>query len=202
MSVLIARQTGTELTPIPSETGAIVYVYDALRRFWFPPWNLNASTIWEGFHISRIAGVGQLNLAIHSDFGSTIYAVLVVSSTLIVGESNLNISDIDLVYQAVDGVELVWIGADLADEVYVGIDTFPGSPYNVANYLQTIRGDTPGTTPVNMRRGSFWLPSDRGSGRYFNLAIQIPQETARWSLLSAAFSFSSLSDSRPLPDAS
>ena len=60
---------------------------------------------------------------------ATLPARLVISSTLIVGETNLNISDIDLVYQAVDGVELVWVGANLSNQVHVGIDAFSGSPH-------------------------------------------------------------------------
>ena len=202
VSIFVGRQTGTNLTPISQEDDTRVYVYDALRRFWFPPWRLAATTIWERFYVSKDAAIGQLDFDTYTDFGVTLPARLVISSTLIVGETNLNISDIDLVYQAVDGVELVWVGANLANQVHVGIDIFSGSPFNLLNYLQTTRGDTPGTTPVDMRRGSFWLPSDRGSGRYFGLTVLIPREDTRWSLLSAAFSFSSLSDSRPLPDAS
>ena len=199
ITIFSSHQMGTTLTPIPQQTDSKVFVFDRNREIWFPPWEIAASAIWERFHMASLTRVGQLRVGTYNDFGVDLASRIVFSSLTLIGEADLNISDVDFVFQNVNAVELVWVGADLTTQVRIGVDIYVGPVYNIANYTPTRRSNTNANTPIDMRRGTFWLlPHSRSTGRYFNLSVDIPASDSLWSLLNATLVFGGLGDSRSI----
>ena len=186
---IYAGQTGSDGEPV--EANAVLYVYDATRQFWFPPWNLTACAVWERFRVAKYNGYGKFDESTHQDFGSDIEGRIVTSCVHILGEENLNVSNIDFEFQILEAIELTWQGANLTNQVEVGlnVNTAAGIGYDADLLLGTNRSDTPGSDFQGMNRGTFWLPDDSGEARYFNLNLTIPADNARWSLMSAAMIF-------------
>ena len=195
VSIFIANQGGDKLTPIPQSTNATIFVFDALRKFWFAPWRVEATTIWERFHVVNSTVVGRLDAKIFGDFGNPIDSAIVTSSSLVIGEADLNVTDADFGFQSAEGVELTWKGSDLVNAVKIGIEVLVDRSDDELLFTVCNRGDGVIRVPLGMSLGKFWLPSSGASGRYFGISIDIPSDQVPWSLLNALFIFSeTLSD--------
>ena len=193
VSIFIAEQGGTKLTPIPQDNDAKVFVFDAVRKFWFAPWFIRATTIWERFHVVNSDDVGRLDAKVHEDFGDDFAGTIVTSASLVIGEADLNVTDADFGFQSAEGVEFTWIGSDLvANNVKIGVEVID----DLALFTACNRGDGVIQIPQGMTLGKFWLPAVQASGRYFAISIDIPRDSNPWSLLNALFIFS-----KPLSEA-
>ena len=187
VSIFVGQQGGTKLTPIPLDAVATVFVFDALRKFWFAPWHVEATTIWERFHVVNFSVVGRLDIKTAGDFGHAIDAAIVTSSSLVIGEADLNVTNVDFGFQSAEGVELTWQGTDQVNgTVKMGVEVIS---HGVADYTTCNRGDGVIIQPQGMTHGKFWLPTDKASGRYFSIYIIIPSDQKPWSLLNALFIF-------------
>ena len=201
VSIFRAAQSAQGATMVTTAGDTTMFIYDALRKFWFSPWTLRASAIWKDMHVvATNNNVGQLDVDVFQDFSNSIDSQIITSGVLIVGESNLNVSDVDFVFQSVDAVELIWKGTDLTSQVRVGIDVLADESLVLNNLLPTNRSDPTARPPVGMKRGTFWLPDSEATGRYFNLAITPPADNLQWRLLNALFVFGSLGESRQTRD--
>ena len=191
VSIFVGQQLGTKLTPIPQDAVSTVFVFDALRKFWFAPWHVEATTIWERFHVVNFTTVGRLDISTHGDFGHAIpKATIVTSSSLVIGEADLNVTDADFGFQCAEGVELTWQGTNLVNgTVKILVEGISDDP---ADFVSCPRGDGVVRAAQGMRHGKFWLPTNQAAGRYFAIHIAIPSGQKPWSLLNALFIFSKL----------
>ena len=191
VSIFVGQQLGTKLTPIPQDAVSTVFVFDALRKFWFAPWHVEATTIWERFHVVNFSTVGRLDISTHGDFGHAIpKAAIVTSSSLVIGEADLNVTNVDFGFQSAEGVELSWAGTDLVDTtVKILVEGVVNHASDLDHFVPCPRGDGTVSNPHGMKHGRFWLPSDKASGRYFAISIAIPSGQKPWSLLNALFIF-------------
>ena len=191
VSIFVGQQGGTKETPIPLDAVSTIYVFDALRKFWFAPWHIEATTIWERFHVVNFTVVGRLDVSTYGDFGHALDSVIVTSSSLVVGEADLNVTNVDFGFQSAEGVELTWKGTDLVNTtVKIGVEVLADPPFDPDLFTDCNRGDGVIREPEGMSLGKFWLPSDAASGRYFAISIDIPTDQKPWSLLNALFIFS------------
>ena len=189
VSIFIAYQRGTKLTPIPQNTNATIFVFDALRKFWFAPWYIEATTIWERFHVVNSTVVGRLDVKTHGDFGHPVDGAIVTSSSLVIGEADLNVTDADFGFQSAEGVELSWKGSNLVNAVKVGVELVVDFPDDVLHFDTCNRGDGLIRMARGMSHGKFWLPSDKASGRYFAINIDIPSDQAALELAQRSIYF-------------
>lgn len=159
----------------PDDT--VLYVYDAARQFWFPPWFVSCDAIWDFFGMSKGTAIGQIDSTVGSDLGSGFGNQVFFNGNRVPGGNHINLLRAHATISVLSYMEIYWEGAEPTTTGVMrdDIDDFGG-----ITGLQGVKSNPPESPePTGYSRGHYWIdaPGDR-----FAPVIVVEPSTALWFL--------------------